>query len=294
MRVLRYLIIALLLLFVLFLVPSEVIAEIIEIPLDQEKMDDINEKFYLSDMEYQDESLHVVIEEGRAYETDYLFARITIANATQIRSGMVSPNGKGEMNGNKLAKRINAVFAINGDFYQTNKTGLGKHVVRQGVLKKHNATGDFDALIIDDKGDFHIIPKAKEADFASFEGTIVNCYAFGPAIVIDGEPVYGITDKGVGAEKPTQRVCVAQTGELSYLVVCCAGPENPGSTGMTLDQFTELVVSFGDVQNAYNMDGGGSATMVFKNTKINSFGSKKIRQISDILYFASAYREEGN
>ena len=289
MRALRIVLIALLVLSMLILVPSEVSAQIIEIPIDQEKMEPVNQDFYLSDTEYLDESLHVTIEYGRAYDTDYLVARIQIANPTQIRSGMASANGKGEMNGNKLAKHVNAVFAVNGDFYQTNRTSFGKHIVRQGVLKKHNADGNLDALIIDENGDFHIIVKAKEKDFENFEGTIVNCYAFGPALVIDGEQVTELIDNGYGAEKPTQRVCIAQTGPLSYAVICCAGPENPNCTGLNIHQFSDLVYSLGDIQTAYNMDGGGSATIVFNNEKINTFGSKKIRQISDIIYFASAY-----
>ena len=45
------------------------------------------------------------------------------------------------------------------------------------------------------------------------------------------------------------------------------------------------------VELAYNIDGGGSTTMVFHNKKINSLTNPKVRDLSDILYFVSIYSE---
>ena len=219
MRYVRLALIGILLLSILVLVPSSYSLAVVEpIPVDQDKMAEVNQAFYLSDMEYQDESLHITIEKGRIHETNYLVARIKIADPSQIRSALVSANGKSSIVGASLAKRVNAVFAINGDFFSSNKTSVGKHIVRQGVLKKHNAKGDMDALIIDDKGNLTIIPAAKEKDFEAFEGTIVNTYAFGPGLVINGELVTEFDEKttsaGIAAFKQAQRMCIAQVGEL--------------------------------------------------------------------------------
>ena len=63
--------------------------------------------------------------------------------------------------------------------------------------------------------------------------------------------------------------------------------------GMDLEQFTDLVVSFEGVQNAYNLDGGISSTMAFKQNgkyvRVNSPNNPKSRQLKDILFFSSAY-----
>ena len=83
-------------------------------------------------------------------------------------------------------------------------------------------------------------------------------------------------------------MCIAQVGELEYLCICAEGPEDKGSKGLVLEQFAELVASFG-VQNAYNLDGGSSATMVFQGDKINSPNNPKRRPLCDMLYFSSAY-----
>ncbi len=297
MRFVRLALIGILLLSILVLVPSSnSLAAVEPIPMEREKMAEVNQAFYLSDMEYQDESLHITIEKGRIHETNYLVARIKIADPSQIRSAIVSANGKGSIVGASLAKRVNAVFAINGDFYSSNKTSVGKHIIRQGILKKHNAKGGMDALIIDEKGNLTIIPAATEKDFETFEGTIVNSYAFGPGLVINGELITEFNEKttsaGIAAFKSAQRMCIAQVGELEYICLASEGPEDQGSVGLTIPQLAKLIYSFGNVQNAYNLDGGSSSTMVFNNQKINSPNNPKRRPLADIIYFASAYAEE--
>ncbi|MBR1993480.1 MAG: phosphodiester glycosidase family protein [Firmicutes bacterium] len=57
---------------------------------------------------------------------------------------------------------------------------------------------------------------------------------------------------------------------------------------MTLRQFAELVGSLG-VECAYNLDGGDSTMLIFNGEKVNDKGNQNTRDISDILYFASAW-----
>ena len=40
--------------------------------------------------------------------------------------------------------------------------------------------------------------------------------------------------------------------------------------------------------NAYNLDGGGSTTMLMNDQKINGQKALKFRSVGDILYFATA------
>jgi exopolysaccharide biosynthesis protein len=87
-------------------------------------------------------------------------------------------------------------------------------------------------------------------------------------------------------------MCLAQLGPLEYLCISSEGPEDPGSTGLTLEQFAELVASFEGVTNAYNLDGGSSSTMVFNRDKVNSPNNPKRRPLKDIIYFASAYQPD--
>lgn len=303
-QALRIILLVLLVLSMMILVPSAVIvadAEIIEIPLDA-KASSLIEPYdagYLSDWEYEDPSISVRIEKGRIYDTAYLVAYVKIANASQMRSAMAGRySDDGKEFGNTLAKRNKAVLAINGDYFiGHNNVGF---VTRQG--KNYRTKCDnveeksgrrFDVLLIDDKGDLHILPQATNADIAAFPGVIVNGYTFGPGLVIDGERQTDFVNMNNASDKPAMRMCLAQTGELEYLCIASEGPEDPGSVGMTLEQFTDLVASFEGVRNAYNLDGGISSTMSFKQNgkyvRVNSPNNPKSRQLKDILYFASAY-----
>jgi exopolysaccharide biosynthesis protein len=94
------------------------------------------------------------------------------------------------------------------------------------------------------------------------------------------------------ADRAAQRMCLAQLGPLEYMCISSEGPEDPGSTGLTLEQFAELVASFEGVTNAYNLDGGSSSTMVFNRDKVNSPNNPKRRPLKDIIYFASAYQPD--
>ena len=105
--------------------------------------------------------------------------------------------------------------------------------------------------------------------------------------MIDGAKSDTLDKQEASPEKLTQRICIAQTGPLCYLCIATEGPENTGSTGLTLEQFAQYVYDQGCV-NAYNLDGGGSATVVFNGSKINALSTGKMRQLCDIIYFATA------
>lgn len=148
-----------------------------------------------------------------------------------------------------------------------------------------------DILLIDDQGDFHIVEAATSEKLAAFEGTVINSFSFGPALVVDGEVVEDGFLDDVAYDKPAQRMVVAQAGPLSYVCVATEGPENPGSVGLTIPQMAEFMGTL-DVQNAYNLDGGSSSTMVLNNEKINALSTHKVRSICDILYFATLVNQE--
>ena len=293
-RAVRLTVIFLFCLSVLFFVTSEKAGaegQILEYGINETQFQAPNPSFYLSETLYEDPSISVSIENGRAFNSYYLAARIRIANPTQIRTSLASSNGKDTQQATRLAKRVNALFALSGDSFGDNKSGAGMYIVRQGSVKRHNPSGYFDVLLIDDKGDFHIIKEARQADIDAFEGTIVNSFSFGPGLVIDGVVTETFEDRGYGPTKRAQRVAVCQVAPLEYLCVVTSGPDHNNSTGLTIDEFTQLVTSLGPVQNAYNLDGGTSAWMVWRGEKLNSFGSSKYRTINDIIFFVTAWKD---
>jgi exopolysaccharide biosynthesis protein len=240
-------------------------------------------------MGYTDASLRVRIEELRAYDTTILVARVQITDPSQLRTAMAAKFGTSrDMPGARLARRYNAVLAINGDYFNFDNKG---YVLRQGKLYRDNPRTGGDVLLVDDQGDLTVIRDATSEKIAAFAGTVVNAFSFGPALVMDGQALPIEENLLIASDKPTQRMVFGQDGPLSYVCVATEGPENPGSVGLTLTQTAELMQSLG-CATAYNLDGGSSSTMVLGDLKINALSSHKVRAICDILYFATLVSPE--
>ena len=246
---------------------------------------------WLSENEYKDDAIHVTIERGRYMETNYVLARITIAHPSQLRTALAGKrfaDGKSTL-AMTIANRENAVFAINGDDFGLRR---GSFTWRQGVKYRENPENGRDVMILDDKGDMHFLLNTQRKEPQAFEGVIVNAFSFGPALVVDGVQQSGFQDLGFGVNKSAQRMCFAQTGPLSYLCLTSEGPEDKASTGLKLSEFADLVASFPEVKQAYNLDGGTTATMVLGGKKVNAPGNPKTRWVNDIIYFATLGQEE--
>lgn len=304
--------IALLLALLMVLVPSPIstydaFAEIIELPIDTKDGGlAYNWDNYLSDTQYEDPSLKVDITwGGRIYETNYVYAVIKIANATQLRTAMAYRYGSDyTIQGHRMAEANNAVFAINGDYFNYYDHG---YLVRYTQRFRNRPNKIWDMLILDQYGNFNVImepskQKIEEWQAAHPDLTMVNTFNFGPVIILDGQPAYEDFDKTlnhdfIGAHKLCQRMAFAQLDELTYLAVTSEGPEDQGSAGLTMDQFAECLMEIDEkltdytIKVAYNLDGGSSSTMVFKNKKINAPTNPKVRYLCDIIYFASAWQE---
>ena len=280
---------ALALLFALLMLTSSALAEdFTPIPWDAEVMPYApHEECYLPDNAgYHDDSLDIRIETFRRDDTTVMAVYVTVADASQIRTG-IAGNWKTKKTApvSKTLAKYGGVLGINGDYYTYHSQGI---VVRNTERIRFNPIAGRETLIIDDKGDFTIIrPTTKEA-FESFEGTVVHAFCFGPGLVVDGEAITDLSkvtmDNGKG--KKTQRIAIGQTGPLSYLILTCEGPENPGSVGFDLLQMAALCKELGCI-NAYNLDGGSSSTVAMRGEKINAVSSNKVRSVSDIIFFAT-------
>ena len=252
--------------------------------------------------------------EGNWGYTDVWLADITISDPSQLRVAsfddgfnFVSTRRQGKVI--DLAKRVNAVVAVNGDSWGANnreeKNGFGV-VFRQGQLIKSNLDDQgkyrMDLLIVDALGDFHGIHAAQVGDLDDpyhFEGKqVLDIFSFGPILVEDGEAVYdyqgadrrkGGTWMYMKSEETAQRVAICQLGPLHYLIAATAN--DSGNRGLTLVEFGDYLVSKG-VQFAYNLDGGYSSVIYFpgagKNGKFNFPSRQQGRDLWDIIYFATA------
>ena len=254
----------------------------------------------ITEMGYSDSTITVEITKGKQNGTEYWVADIVIQDASQLRT--VSAGGfdsSATAEGTRLSARVNAVLAINGDYYSSaEKSGFG-YIVRQGITYRNNLETEnyyqarlMDVLLIDEDGDFHIIYQPIQGEVPeTIDGKrIINAFSFGPGLVDGGVkvPDYHRADRrfiDMAMDQLRQRVALCQAGPLHYKVVVCSGP-SMGSKGLTLPEFANLVMKQ-DVQVAYNMDGGDSSFLILANRRING-KSNRAREILDIIYFASA------
>ncbi|MDO4837018.1 MAG: phosphodiester glycosidase family protein [Clostridia bacterium] len=280
-----------------FLIASPALAEVTPLDLDQTVPGNpAKEDGWLSDEEYQDESIHVTVEHSNVGKVKTSIVRVKIADASQIRTAMSKDNydDKTYVKATAMAKHVNAIAAVNGDFFKYfYKIG---YVVRQGVFYRDALNGERDVLIIDDKGDFHAVRNATSESMADYlantfpqDRKVINTFTLGPVLVENGE-VQEITTREFQYRYKMQRVCIVQTGELEYAIVECDGKAD-ATSGMTMANFAEYVQSlFPDCILAYNLDGGGSTNVIVNNVRIHK--NTDARNISDILYFASAASED--
>ena len=241
---------------------------------------------------YRDETIIVEMDKQRMYDSDVFIAYVKIATPSQIRTAVAGKKmGSSSTNHTSvISKNYNGIVAVNGDYYTKTKAG---YIVRMGKTYREKTSKNMDLLLIDELGDFHIIPRGhdvQEEGIAVFksEHEIVNGFFFGPGLVIDGEKQEIPEGYQFDPHQKNPRAGIAQLGTLTYALVVVNGRTND-SEGVTMAEFADIMSELGAVQ-AYNLDGGNSATLAF-NGEVYNDKPQAERSVTDVIYFASAIGE---
>ncbi len=242
-----------------------------------------------TDEGYTDDTITVVIQQLTQDDSIYHVAYVTVASPTQLRTyvaGGLSSTRTAPTT--TLAESVNAVVAVNGDFYSKFSGGW---IVRQGETVRKKVSDNYDLLLIDENADFHLIlaGKTNQKDGITAllkDHEIVNAFFFGPALVMDGEVCDIASSYGWDPFADNPRAAIGQMGPLSYVVVTVDGRIDE-SAGVTLPTLAAFMKQLGCTQ-AYNLDGGNSSALVFHNEMLSIKGNYSERSVNDIIYFASA------
>lgn len=185
-----------------------------------------------------------------------------------------------------IAENHHAILAINGDFYGFRSVGF---VIRNGVLYRDVARSapDDKALLINKDGNFELSMEGSESGQAMKDRGILQAWSFGPVLVENGTiATEELADQNWVSASRNPRVAIAQVGPLHYLFVVVDG-RSTLSKGLSLVSLAQLLVDHG-AQTAYNLDGGGSATLWFNGKVINrpTYDGNGVyeRGVSDIIY----------
>lgn len=252
---------------------------------------------YVSEVVYEDPSIRVQIETYTVKTTRCLVARVKIADASQLRTAPAYDFKRDqEAAVVDIANRVNAVAAINGDYYSYWRQHQGGYLIRQGVMYLNQVIKNRDVLLIDDQGDFTIVPQGTVDKVAAAveSKTIINSFNFGPGLIVDGEkldPSYTAMFNMSAESHQRSAICQVKRGEKEYLLAVCEGMWTSEGMGLTLNEWVDFLYTLG-VENAYNLDGGNSTALIFRGEKLNEPGNPYHRKLSDIIYFASAWAGE--
>ena len=234
---------------------------------------------------YRDENISVTITEYREYDTSIYVADVRLSSPEYLKTALAQDAfGKNvTAKTSEMALANNAVLAINGDFYGAQETG---YVLRNGVLYRDTAQNGQEDLVIYEDGSFEIIVEDQVTAQELLDKGAVQILSFGPALVTDSE-ISVTADEEVGKAKSSNpRTAIGVIDDLHYVFVVSDGRTDE-SEGLSLYQLAQFMSGLG-VRTAYNLDGGGSSTMVFNGTVINtptSTGKRsKERSVSDIVY----------
>ena len=238
---------------------------------------------------YLDGTISVRTDERTINGTRVIFTWIQVADPSQIRAQFSNPYpSEGTAYPNKLYDRERWVVGISGDSCTGIRAGT---VIRNGKEYRKVDAPKYDQLIIDSKGDFHILQHVQASDLDAYEGNILHSFIFGPGLVIDGQRQEIGVERDYGSaitfKKKAQRQVICQMDTLSYLIVTTEGPEQSKNGGFTMYEMIDLVYECGAV-NAYNLDGGCTTWLMMGADRVNNHNGRNLRPITDMIYFVTA------
>jgi exopolysaccharide biosynthesis protein len=236
----------------------------------------------ITEFSYKDGNIEIVIETVRAYETDVYVADIKVSDASYLKTAFADNSFGRNISAktSSIAGEQEAIFAVNGDYYGFRDSGW---VLRNGVV--YRSEDGYGAFVMENDGTLRY-----ENSGQSILDNVDNlrqAWAFGPLLVAGGEIDVTENQEISGrSSNSNPRTAIGQVDELHYVFIVSDGRTSK-SAGLSLFELANIFKERGCAV-AYNLDGGGSATMYFNGRVINSpttnGRSIREREVSDIVY----------
>ena len=233
---------------------------------------------------YESDEATITVSEYTYEGTEVYVADVTLSSAQYLKTAFAEDTyGKNVTETtSEMAEANDAILAINGDNYGSQESG---YVIRNGVIYREDA-GENDVLCIFTDGSMKVYSPDEYTAEELLEMGVWQAFSFGPALVEDGEVSVTSEDEVGKAMASNPRTAIGIIDELHYLIVVSDGRTSE-SEGLSLKELADFMESLG-ATTAYNLDGGGSSTMVFEGEVINnpttSGKSIKEREVNDIVY----------
>ena len=278
---------------------------------------EFNTGSYYQDIQYYlDDTLLVICWKEIIDGNTCTFCEVKMQDGSQIRRKLA-----GDMFGSdvleyttSMHKATNAVVSVNADYYRFRDMGIvaynrqlyrfneSLYLNRYGQdLKKYNCV---DTLFVTASGDFLFFHQYEETTPEAVQqfitdNNVIFSVAFGPVLVENGmlnasrdfeEEWYPIGEVNTGYS----RAGIGQVDKLHYLYMSLNHSDEKQAR-WHVKEFAQHFYEKG-VISAYNLDGGQTGEIVFQGNEaynhVDHVNGTSSRQVSDMIYFASAINGE--
>jgi exopolysaccharide biosynthesis protein len=179
-------------------------------------------------------------------------------------------------------------LAINGDYYGFRDDGI---VIRNGVIYRNEPARQ--GLVLYTDGTLKLYDETTTTADKLLADGAWQTWSFGPGLVNAGKVLGGIesvevdTNFGNHSVQGNQpRTGIGMISANHFVLVAVDGRSTGYSRGVSMTEMAQIFVDLGATV-AYNLDGGGSTTMVFNDALVNNpLGRGEERGTSDIIYIA--------
>lgn len=163
----------------------------------------------------------------------------------------------------KVAKRMDAVITMNGDYYGTRDAGV---IIRNGTLYRDNPTTR-DTCVLYWDGHMEMFSPDTIDGRKEIERGAYQSWCFGPSLLDgNGEPL-GVFNADYGVTKKNPRSAIGYYEPGHYCFVTVDG-RNQKSRGASVAQLARIMAGYG-CKLAYNLDGGQTSLMWFGPSMVN-------------------------
>ena len=232
---------------------------------------------------YQDDNILITYKEYTTNGTTVHVADVQISSVEYLKTAFAYDTyGKNvTQSTSDIAASHKAILAVNGDYYGVQEKG---YVIRNGIVYRDKADTD-DVLCIYADGSMKVVDPSTVTAQELVEQGVWQAFSFGPGLIEDGSISVSLDTEVGRAKASNPRTAVGILDDLHYVFVVSDG-RTGDSEGLSLYELASFMQQLG-AKTAYNLDGGGSSTMVFQGTIMNNptggFGEGE-REVSDIVY----------
>lgn len=242
----------------------------------------------------------VTYKRGRLHDTDYTIVYIphtdSDGNLIKLKRGTKTDDFKNlELTtAREYANYKNATYVANASTFSSTPSFYGRQIVDGKIVTTTKGAADSNVwtLTIDDDNTLNAYPPDVTVQELLSKGVKNALTAYGP-LIMNGKDVYATGDYVGNTTVANPRTVIGQFKNKDLIFFTCEGRVSGKDTyqkGMTLDEVTDTLFSvYGDIEFAYNLDGGGSTSAVLRNHMLNTptdNNNKSDRKVADFLYIA--------